>query len=56
MPSRDGLLVVISGPAGSGKSTLVEHLIEKIPGNSRRAVPATTRSPRPGEKDGIDYF
>ncbi len=56
MPSRDGLLVVISGPAGSGKSTLVEHLIEKIPGNSRRAVTATTRSPRPGEKDGVDYF
>ncbi|MDR1744477.1 MAG: guanylate kinase [Planctomycetota bacterium] len=56
MPNRDGLLVVVSGPAGSGKSTLVENLIATIPGNARRAVTATTRAPRPGEKDQVDYF
>ena len=56
MPNREGLLVVISGPAGSGKSTLVENLIAKNPGNSRRAVTATTRPPRPGEKHEVDYF
>ncbi|MCD8141589.1 MAG: guanylate kinase [Planctomycetaceae bacterium] len=56
MPNREGLLVVVSGPAGSGKSTLVENLIATIPGNARRAVTATTRAPRPGEKDQVDYF
>ncbi len=57
MPIRDdGLLVVISGPAGSGKSTLVENLIASKPGTARRAVTATTRAPRPGEVNGEDYY
>ncbi len=56
MPTRDGLLVVISGPAGSGKSTLVENLIATRPENARRAVTATTRNPRPGEENGVDYY
>lgn len=56
MPNRDGLLVVLSGPAGSGKSTLVENYINNNPGKARRAITATTRPPRPGERDGVDYF
>jgi guanylate kinase len=56
MPNRDGLLVVLSGPAGSGKSSLVTNLIERNPGKARRAITATTRAPRPGEKDGVDYY
>lgn len=56
MPIREGLLVVVSGPAGSGKSTLVERLIAENPANARRAVTATTRCPRPGEVDGKDYY
>lgn len=56
MPHTDGLLVVVSGPAGSGKSTLVENLIQKHPECARRAITATTRKPRPGEEDGVDYF
>lgn len=55
MPNRDGLLVVVSGPAGSGKTTLVEKLIKESGGGARRAVTATTRSPRPGETNGTDY-
>ncbi len=55
MPKRDGLLVVVSGPAGSGKTTLVDNLIRTNPGEARRAVTATTRAPRPGEVDGRDY-
>lgn len=50
-----GLLVVLSGPAGSGKSSLADALIERMP-DACRAVTATTRQPRSGEIDGEDYF
>lgn len=56
MPTRDGLLVVVSGPAGSGKSTLVSRLMQNNRDNIRRAVTATTRPPRPGEVHESDYF
>lgn len=56
MPNREGLLAVISGPAGSGKSTLVANLIKNNPGNARRAITATTRKPRPGEHHEVDYY
>lgn len=49
-------LVVLSGPSGVGKSTLLRRLIERFPGRLRLSVSATTRSPRPGEKDGVDYY
>ena len=48
-----GLLVVVSGPSGSGKDTVLDRLVEG-PG-FERAVTATTREPRPGEVDGVDY-
>ncbi len=47
-------LFVVSGPSGSGKTTLVAQLVATTPG-IRRAVTATTRAPRPGEKDGVAY-
>lgn len=57
MPNRDeGLLVVVSGPAGSGKSTMVERLIANNPDAVKRAVTATTRKPRPGEVNEVDYY
>ncbi len=57
MPYRDdGLLVVVSGPAGSGKSTLVDRLLANNPDAVRRAVTATTRKPRPGETNERDYY
>jgi len=49
------LLFIISGPAGSGKTTLCHRLLSEFT-NLRRAVTATTRSPREGEKDGHDYY
>ncbi len=50
-----GLLLVISGPAGSGKSSLTEAVLAAEP-DVGRSISATTRSPRPGEVDGEDYY
>ena len=52
--SRPGRLVVISGPSGVGKSTLIAEAHCGTP-KCRLAVSATTRPPRPGEKDGVHY-
>jgi guanylate kinase len=48
------LLIVISAPSGGGKTTLCRQLLAARP-DMTRAVTCTTRSPRPGEKDGVDY-
>lgn len=48
------LLVVLSAPSGAGKTTLCEQTLAARP-EMRRAVTCTTRPPRPGEKDGVDY-
>jgi guanylate kinase len=50
-----GMLIVISGPAGSGKGTVVKELRSQLP-NLGLSVSATTRSPRPGEEDGVHYY
>lgn len=49
------LLIVISGPSGGGKTTLFERLIGSRP-EMTRAVTCTTRQPRPGERDAVDYY
>lgn len=49
-----GLLIVVSGPAGSGKGTVNAMLLAT--GDFRFSVSATTRAPRPGEVDGVNYF
>jgi guanylate kinase len=54
--SSTAQLVVLSGPSGVGKSTVLRRLVERYPDQLRLSVSATTRSPRPGEKDGVDYF
>ena len=50
-----GLLIVISGFSGSGKSTVTKRLLEDYD-NYALSVSATTRSPREGEAEGVDYF
>jgi guanylate kinase len=48
------LLIVISAPSGAGKTTLCQNFLRTRPGVTR-AITCTTRPPRPGEQDGIDY-
>ena len=54
MTEKRGLLIVISGPSGVGKDTLIKRLLE-LDRNLRYSVSCTTRPPRPGEVDGVDY-
>lgn len=52
---KKGLLIVISGFSGAGKGTLVRALLQKYQ-EYALSVSMTTRAPRPGERDGIEYF
>ncbi len=49
------LLILISAPSGGGKTTLCTELLAARP-DMARAITCTTRDPRPGEKDGVDYY
>ena len=51
-----GKLVVISGFSGAGKGTLMKALMKEYGDSYALSVSATTRNPRPGEMDGVDYF
>jgi guanylate kinase len=55
MKSRKGLLIVVSAGSGAGKSTLCRLLLKRRR-NLVFSISATTRLPRPGEKEGKDYF
>jgi len=52
--SGPAVLLVLAGPAGSGKTTLCERMVREVPGFSR-IITTTTRPPRPGEVDGVHY-
>jgi|SRR5665213_429587 len=49
------VLIILAGPAGVGKSTLCDRLVNEVPG-FERVITATTRAPRPNEIDGRDYY
>jgi guanylate kinase len=54
-PTSSPLLVLISAPSGGGKTTLCQQLLAARP-QMTRAVTCTTRAPRKGERDGVDYY
>ncbi len=56
MQERPGKLLVLSGPSGSGKSTILARALALGDLSVRLAVSATTRTPRPGEVDGVHYY
>ena len=49
-------LIVLAGPSGAGKTTIVDRLLATTTLPIRRAITATTRPPRPTEVDGVDYY
>lgn len=55
MSKPEGLLVVISGPSGVGKGTVVKGVLKRS-GSVRLSISATTREKRPDELDGLDYY
>ena len=55
MQNNRGVLIVISGPSGAGKGTICKDLLEKHK-NIHLSVSATTRQPREGEVDGVNYY
>jgi guanylate kinase len=54
-PDQRGRLVVVSGPSGAGKTTVLRRVLRECPVPLVTSVSATTRPPRPGERDGVDY-
>ena len=53
--NKKGLLLVVSGPSGAGKGTICKAFLEKNK-NVKLSISATTRSPREGEVEGVNYF
>lgn len=52
---KKGLLLVVSGPSGAGKGTICKELLKEND-TIKLSVSATTRKPRTGEVDGVNYF
>ena len=52
---QKGILIVVSGFSGAGKGTLMKALLKNYD-NYALSISMTTRQPRPGERDGVEYF
>ena len=55
MKKKNGSLIILSGPSGAGKGTIYKELLKRND-NLRVSISMTTRDPRVGEKDGVDYY
>ncbi len=56
VPIDQALIFIVSGPAGSGKTTLCERMIAELSPRIQRIITATTRPPRQNEINGVDYY
>jgi len=57
LKTRKGALIIVSGPSGTGKGTIMNEYFKKYTDdNSFLSISATTRDPRPGEKEGVNYY
>lgn len=54
--NRKGLLIVVSAPSGCGKDTVIAKVLEKLGDEAALSVSMTTRSIRPGEEEGVNYY
>lgn len=52
----NGKIIIISAPSGCGKSTIINALLDKGEIDMQFSISATNRQPRPGEKDGVNYY
>ena len=52
----EGKLIIFSAPSGSGKTTIVRHMLERFPDKISFSISASTRQPRGNEIDGKDYY
>lgn len=55
MHMKKGLLIVLSGPSGAGKGTIYNAVLDRLP-QLKKSISVTTRSPRSGETDGVQYY
>ncbi|MBF0253428.1 MAG: guanylate kinase [Candidatus Omnitrophica bacterium] len=55
MSKKEQIVVVVSAPSGAGKTTIINGMLEKMP-MVTRSISCTTREPRDGEKEGLDYI
>lgn len=56
MTPSEGKLIIFSAPSGAGKTTMVKHLLRSFKGRISFSISATTREPRAGEVNGVDYY
>ena len=56
MMNNQGILIVVSAPSGCGKDTVISKVLEKLGDDAMLSVSMTTRSIRPGEAEGVNYF